>query len=147
MAYVAPRYATEAAILEGKWVCNRDSSLGPYLNNSPPPANARNYPNFCGQCVSFVTRICPTIPVATAAWRKGALVSEAQDILPGTAIATFDANGGYSGHAAIFVSKTALGINVLDQWITGAGKPIGPRLLRFNGHGVSNNGSMFHVID
>lgn len=147
MAYVASNYVALAAALSDTWVCSRASGLGSYEKASPPPDKVRHGPNFCGQCVSLVTRMCPTIPVATAAWKKGALVSTATDIAAGTAIATFGEDGSYSGHAAIFVSKTPAGINVIDQWITGAGKPVGPRLIRYNGHGVSNNGSLFHVID
>lgn len=37
-------------------------------------------------------------------------------IRPGTAIATFDSNGRYIGHAAIYLGQNAQGIQVIDQW-------------------------------
>ena len=103
--------------------------------------------NYCGQCVSFVTRVCPTVPTSTGAWRQGKQVKGDITIVPGTAIAAFDANGRYYGHAAIYEGQTPDGLNVVDQWVTGEGKPIGPRLLRFGARGVSNNGDLFYVID
>jgi len=65
----------------------------------------------------------------------------------GTAIATFDANGQYVGHAAIYVKQDAVGIHVYDQWITGAGKAVGARMIRWNGSGVSNRGDGFYVVE
>lgn len=38
------------------------------------------------------------------------------NLVPGTAIATFDANGHYNGHAAIYLGQDATGIKVVDQW-------------------------------
>ena len=37
-------------------------------------------------------------------------------IRPGTAIATFDENGRYNGHAAIYLGQDGNGVRVLDQW-------------------------------
>lgn len=68
-------------------------------------------------------------------------------IAEGTAIATFNQAGVYQGHAAIYVKQDDIGIHVYDQWITGAGKPIGPRVIRWNGSGVSNNGAGYYVIE
>jgi hypothetical protein len=34
-----------------------------------------------------------------------------------------------------------------DQWITGAGKAVGPRVIRWNGTGVSNRGDGFYVVE
>ena len=118
-----------------------------YSSWSLPPVDTRGYADFCGQCVSFVTRVCPTIPVATSQWKKGKQVKGDLGIVAGTAIATFDGNGRYFGHAAIYESQTPVGINVWDQGITGKGKPIGPRLIRWNGTGISNDGDGFHVVD
>jgi len=45
-------------------------------------------------------------------------------LVPGTAIATFNKNGDYTNdtngksHAAIYLGQNAVGIQVLDQWIT-----------------------------
>jgi hypothetical protein len=97
--------------------------------------------------VSYVATVCPTIPVNTAAWKKGTQVKGDKTILPGTAIATFDSNGKYSGHAAIYESQDPVGINVVDQWVTPPAKAIHKRQLRFGAHGNSNNGDNFFIID
>lgn len=144
MAYVSSNYKANAAAPYGHWVCTRTSPLGPF---AVEPDDKAGGPNFCGQCVSFVTRVCPTIPVNTGQWKKGRLVKGDATVAAGTAIATFNAAGTYSGHAAIYESQTAAGLNVVDQWVTRKGKPIGARTLRFGGHGVSNNGDLFHVVD
>jgi hypothetical protein len=145
MPYVSVDYFANPKAPLGKWVCTRTSTLGPYADE--PPTAKTHGPDFCGQCVSFVTTVCPTIPVATIAWKKGLQVKGAQTILPGTAIATFDNDGKYSGHAAIYESQTAIGINVVDQWVTPPSKAIHRRLLRFGAPGNSNNGDNFFVID
>jgi len=71
-----------------------------------------------------------------------------RNIVAGTVIATFDANGHYKGHAAIYVSQDATGILVYDQYVTPPSpKPVGPRVLRWGAKGNSNNGDNFHVVD
>jgi len=145
MPYVSSNYATNANAPVGKWVCTRTSSLGPYAAH--PAADERHDPDYCGQCVSYVTTVCPTIPVNTGSWSKGVPVKGNTTIAAGTAIATFNASGTYVGHAAIYVSQDKVGIQVYDQWITGAGKAVGPRTLRWGGAGVSNNGDGFHVVE
>lgn len=146
MPYVSTNYRSNAAAPFGQWVCNRISSLGPFAGK-PPKDKTGGPVNFCGQCVSFVTRVCTDIPVATGQWKKGALVKDNADIKPGTAIATFNSAGHYSGHAAIYESQSAAGINVVDQWVTGTGSPIHARTLRFGAHGVSNDGNGFYVVE
>ncbi|GGF19294.1 hypothetical protein GCM10011611_26500 [Aliidongia dinghuensis] len=145
MPYVSSNYANNPNAPLGKWVCTRISSNQPY--DAAPPANKTHNPDYCGQCVSFVTTVCPTIPVDTKRWKKGTLVKGDTKILAGTAIATFDSNGQYSGHAAIYESQTASGINVVDQWVTPPAKPIHRRTLKFGAHGNSNNGDNFYVIE
>jgi len=145
MAYIASNYASNASAPVGQWVCTRTSSLGPY--NAHPPQEQRHNPDFCGQCVSYVTTVCPTIPVNTGLWRKGVPVKGNTGLAEGTAIATFDADGHYVGHAAIYVKQDETGIHVYDQWITGAGKAVGHRVIKWNGTGVSNCGNGFHVVD
>jgi len=142
---VSANYTTHADAPMNEWVCTRTSLLGPY--KTIPAATQRKTPDFCGQCVSFVTTVCPTIPVATGKWKKGAAVKGQTTLAKGTAIATFNKDGVYSGHAAIYDSQDDKGIHVYDQWVTGAGKAVGPRLIKWNGTGVSNNGAGFHVID
>lgn len=145
MPFVSPNYATNANAPEGRWVCTRTSSLGPY--SAHPAADQRHNPDFCGQCVSYVTTVCPTIPVNTGKWTKGAPIKGNATIAEGTAIATFDQNGVYVGHAAIYVKQDAVGIHVYDQWITGTGKAVGPRTIRWDGSGVSNRGDGFYVVE
>lgn len=145
MPFVSSNYKTHPFAPAGQWVCTRSSNLGPYAAH--PVASTRGNPDYCGQCVSFVTTVCPTIPVSTGKWKRGAAVKDNENIVEGTAIATFDAKGQYHGHAAIYVSQDKDGIQVYDQWITGAGKAIGQRLIKWNGVGVSNNGSGFYVVE
>jgi hypothetical protein len=106
----------------------------------------QNYPNFCGQCVSFVTTACPTIPVSTQAWKKGKLVKGNTSVASGTAIATFNGPQ-YHGHAAIYESQDNTGLNVVDQWVTPPAHCIHRRKLHFGASGLANNGDNFYVID
>jgi hypothetical protein len=145
MPFVAANYLTHPKAPLGRWVCTRISAIAPFL--TPPPPDKSSGPNFCGQCVSYVTTVCSTLPVSTAVWKKGVPVNGTADIRSGTAIATFDAAGHYSGHAAIFESQTLIGINVVDQWVTEPPKGIHKRMLRFGAHGNSNNGDNFFVIE
>jgi hypothetical protein len=67
-----------------------------------------------GECV-------PLVQAATGApdsthWRPGDLVKGNANIRPGTAIATFDRNGRYVGHAAIYLGQDEHDIQVIDQW-------------------------------
>jgi hypothetical protein len=145
MAFVALKYKNSDKAPEGSWVSSRASTIGP--SKSKPALDQQGSPDFCGQCVSYVTRVCDSIPVGTSAWKKGGPVKGNAAIVEGTAIATFDNAGKYKGHAAIYVSQTDKGINVYDQWVTGVGKAIGPRLIRWDGVGVSNNGQGYYVIE
>ncbi|MEE3626115.1 BPSL0067 family protein [Nitrospirillum sp. BR 11752] len=146
MPFVAIGYTANPKAPVGKWVCTRTSALGPYDNK--PPEETRHSPDFCGQCVSFVTQVCPSLPVSTALWRKGAAVKNNATILPGTVIATFDDQGRYYGHAAIYERQDGRGIYVYDQWITGhIPQPVAPRGIRWDGHGISNRGDGFFVVE
>lgn len=145
MSYVSTNYTTHADAPLDKWVCTRTSNLGPF--SAHPPQTLRGDPDYCGQCVSYVTTVCPTLPVKTSEWKRGSTVKDNPAIIEGTAIATFNGKGHYTGHAAIYVSQDHQGIHVYDQWITGAGKPVGPRLVKWNGVGTSNNGHGFYVIE
>jgi hypothetical protein len=102
-----------------------------------------------GECVAYV-KATARAP-ATSQWRRGKIVKGAMDIAEGTAIATFDPKGHYENvsgksHAAIYVSQDANGIQVYDQW---RAHPVAMRTIRFNnpGHGGSNDGDAFYVID
>jgi hypothetical protein len=149
MAYVSSNYRSyiKAGTSDdpGQWVCTRTSSKGPFVTE--PPDDDTDGPDFCGQCVSFVTTVCPEIPVDTRRWKKGGPVKGDTKISAGTAIATFDKNGKYSGHAAIYERQSPGGIDVVDQWVTEPAKPIHRRTLRYTGHGISNNGNNFFVVE
>lgn len=120
-------------------------------------ANAQSYEKQSvgdGQCVAFV-RAASGAP-HTSAWKQGKLVKTVSTIFPGTAIATFDQNGKYgsredgTSHAAVFIRKSAIGIVVLDQWITnGKAQPVHERTIRFNnsiGKKI-NNGDEYYVVE
>ena len=111
---------------EGKWTCAPTSPLDPFTE--APPASKTTGLNLCGQCVSYVKKVCPN--------------------LPGTVVATFNSLKKYEGHAAIYVSQSKLGgILVYDQWVTPPSpKAVGPRTLRWGAKGRSNNGDNFYVV-
>lgn len=125
MPYVSQNYDNNPAAPLGKWV-----GAAPYY----------------GQCVSYVKAVVPGLP-QTSLWKKGALVKLNAVVKPGTVIATFDVKGHYFGHAAIYESQTADGLNVVDQWITPPAQPVHRRMLRFGAHGNSNNGDNFFVVE
>jgi len=86
-------------------------------------ANGQQHYGESNQCVAAVKQFCraPQTPL----WSKGIQVKGNRNIQPGTAIATFTApNGGYRGHAAIYMGQDNSGIQVLDQWV---GRPFQPR--------------------
>jgi hypothetical protein len=145
MPFVSASYKTNIKAPVGQWACTRTSSLEPF--SSHPPAGTRSNPDCCGQCVSFITTACPSLPASTLQWKMGRQVRGNTAIVDGTVIATFNTLNHYHGHAPIHVRQDHVGICVYDQWITGAGKGIGPRLIKWNGHGVSNNGEGFHVVE
>ena len=104
-----------------------------------------------GNCVKFV-QAAAAVP-RTTEWRPGAWVRGNRTIPPGTAIATFEADGTYTpetgNHAAIYVSQDGTGIRVYDQWI---GQPVHQRVIRFEGGwgagsgSKSNDGKLFRVV-
>lgn len=146
MAYSAQDFRTNPDAPVGAWVCTRTSPRGPFT--SLPPEPYWHGPDFCGQCVSFVTRVCPDLPVSTSQWRKGRPVKGDTTIKEGTVIATFNGHDKDQGHAAIYVSQDNAGINVFDQWVFGAGpQPIHPRHIKWQGNGVPNTGDDFFVVE
>ena len=145
MAYVSMNYMSNPKAPIGKWVCAPTSSLGPFAE--APSGNQTKGTDLCGQCVSYVKKVCPSLP-ATGMWKKGGPVKTAKNVSLGTVIATFNASGKYEGHAAIYAGQTPAGINVYDKWVTAPSpKAIGPRLLRWGAHGNSNNGDNFYVVE
>jgi len=145
VAYISSNYKNNPDAPVGKWTCASTSKLKPF-DKEPSGADTKGL-DLCGQCVSYVKRVCPSLP-ATMFWRKGAQVKGSQTILAGTVIATFSAEGKYQGHAAIYVSQSPAGITVYDQYVTPPKpKAIGERVLSFGAHGNSNNGDNFYIVD
>lgn len=145
MPYVTASYKNHPSAPPGMWTCAPTSKRQP---SSEPPSSAQTKgPEFCGQCVSYVKQVCPTLP-PTGSWKRGALVRGNTGILRGTVIATFSATGTYEGHAAIYDGQLTTGINVWDQWVTPpTPKSVGPRLLRWGAQGRANNGDNFYVVE
>lgn len=127
----------------------------PYLMNvnERDVLGPKKYVNSKGntECVEFVRQV--TGAPHTMLWKRGMGVKDARigSIPRGTAIATFDDSGKYpvdgqGKHAAIFLGKSAEGIQVLDQW--NAQGQVLPRTIRFYHLGKrSNNGDTFYVIE
>ena len=145
MAFVAQNYANNSQAPVGKWTCAPSSRL-PSFTQAPIGTQTKGA-DLCGPCVSYVKKVCPTLLV-TSSWKKGAAVRENAAIAAGTVIATFNAAGKYEGHAAIYVSQSAAGVSVYDQYVTPPNpKAIGPRTLRWGAPGRSNNGDNFYVVE
>ena len=123
----------------------------PYVATNTKPYETQSVGD--GQCVAFV-RAASAAPPATT-WKRGGLVKSTDAIVEGTAIATFDSNEKYGSrkdgtcHAAIFIRKSAIGIVVLDQWITnGKRQPVHERTIRFGSVGKKiNNGDEYYVVE
>lgn len=143
MSYVSRNYKNAAHAPSGMWVCAPGSTNGPYQD--PFPAALEGPPHYCGGCVSYVKRVCPSLP-ETSVWRKGASVKGNGHIVEGTVVATFDRYGHFHGHAAIYVSQGPAGVTVYDQYAHPR-KPIGPRVLRWDHASDLNNGDRFHVVE
>jgi hypothetical protein len=104
-----------------------------------------------GHAIKFVQ--AATGAPNTSKWLPGPWVRGNKSILPGTAIATFEADGTFTpkrgNHAAIYISQDAFGIWVYDQWRE---QPVHKRLIRFEGGrgpGLkyrSNDGILYRVI-
>ena len=99
-----------------------------------------------GGCAALVQHYgCNSVPF----WSEGAPVKGNQLIKEGTCVATFE-NGIYpnretGNHAAIYISQTAGGVRVYDQY---TGKSPGERMMKFllNRTNPSNNGNCLSVI-
>jgi len=119
----------------------------PYIANDYAHRSMRSAVG-SGQCVALVQEWAgaPT----TSSWRQGTRVKGNGALISrGTAIATF-VNGVYpnhahGNHAAIFIDEVpGVGIKVIDQW---SGQVPHERTIRYGGHGGSNDGDGFFVIE
>jgi len=114
-----------------------------------------------GQCVAYVQAAAMT--GQTRRWSRGELVQGAK-LAIGTAIATFDDNGKYisdthgQSHAAIYMGQDAVGIQVLDQWVSKTKDkkgvislivtPVHPRTIYFrNAKAAVDDGRNYYVIE
>ena len=101
-----------------------------------------------GECVALVQAAAGA--GHTSGWRAGAQVKDAGHIARGTAIATFFngiyPNNAHGNHAAIYLSHSADGIRVIDQWNK---HKASERLIRYKAgdHDPSNDGDFFYVIE
>lgn len=108
-----------------------------------------------GHCVDLVRNANPDLPQSTK-WEEGDKIAGSGNppLKPGTAIATFDADGKYHGerstgqHAAIFLEYSTEnekpGMMVLDQW---RGQPPRVRFIPFDdGKKRQNNAGAYSVI-
>jgi hypothetical protein len=119
--------------------CEAKAKIGEWVSSGPDAGSKQ-----CAVAVKALAGAPETIR-----WRRGRQVKGDTTIRSGTAIATFPTVNGkhfnYKGHAAIYVSQTAFGIYVYDQWST---KPFGKRLIKFKCGGyVGDDGDAFHVIE
>jgi hypothetical protein len=145
VAYISTNYMNNPNAPVGKWTCSPTSDLAPF--KKVPAGDDTKGDKLCGQCVSYVKKVCPTCP-PTNSWKKGLPVKNNKSIVPGTVIATFNKSETYEGHAAIYISQNPVGINVYDQYVTPPSpKAVGPRTLRWGAHGNSNNGDNFYVVE
>ncbi|MCX7380261.1 MAG: BPSL0067 family protein [Alphaproteobacteria bacterium] len=90
---------------------------------APPPYIAANPGSFLGkpsvgdgECVALVKTASARPMPPTGDWRQGETVLGNTSLPIGTAIATFDANGRYLGHTAIYIGQDDNGLTVIDQW-------------------------------
>lgn len=131
-----------------------------YIANNPKTFVGKSVGN--GQCVAFA-RAAANIP-HTLSWKRGQLVKGNLGIRAGTAIATFDPSGQYGNHTdggshvAIYLGQDAIGIRVLDQWVShkrnGTGKsvavpqPVHERVIFFrHAPRPENDGSNYYVVE
>lgn len=90
---------------------------------APPPYIAANPGSFLGkpavgdgECVTLVKAASAHSMPPTPQWRQGEAVMGNTSLPIGTVIATFDANGRYLGHTAIYIGQDDNGLTVIDQW-------------------------------
>ena len=100
-----------------------------------------------GQCVALVQAWAHA--PSTATWHQGIKVKGNDHLIAkGTVIATFVdghyPNHSHGNHAAIYLGQDASGIQVIDQW---SGQGSHRRTIRWNGHGGSNDGDAFSVVE
>lgn len=121
-----------------------------------PLSHAANYVGKVvndGECASGVQQVFHDhygkwVLNLTKTWKAGAKVFGNKSVKPGTAIASFS-GGKYTGkgcHTAIFVSQSATGIKVYDQWKGKADKWSTRELTKVARNPNSNQADRFFVL-
>lgn len=121
----------------------------PFIDHEPQLHAGKAMGN--GHCVALLQLGGAKVP-HTSRWRPGGDVLGNYDLVPGTAIATFDSDGRYGNHtdgrshAALFLRHDQAGFWVVDQWV---GHPVAPRLIRDKqGQGLAcDDASRYDVIE
>ena len=127
------------------------SSQSPYVAHNPEQWDGRPSVG-TGECVPLVQQA--TGAPRSTQWRPGEQVQGNADIPQGAAIATFDGNGRYTGHAAIYLGQASHGIQVIDQWNSRQDRKIvsqhspQERTIRFNNlrGSVVDRDEEYHVV-
>ncbi|MBJ7314365.1 BPSL0067 family protein [Rugamonas sp. CCM 8940] len=107
------------------------------------------------QCVALVRHFTNAPP--TLSWRQGETVLGNKNLLPGTAIATFEHGRWPSlargNHSALYLGQVSDGIYVVDQWPNNGTDKIEKRFIRLKkryANGIyetpSDNAAAFSVI-
>jgi len=135
--------ASQCSGIGGAVTCNGpavEAGVGKCQNH--PSAYACGDGTTC-QCVAAIFNFCSK-GAPTSSWIQGEKVMNyCSSIAKYTAIATFTSGKYDSGHAAVFLSCSANGIQVYDQW---CGHPFSARLIRPGGSGYSNDSNNFYVV-
>ena len=108
------------------------------------------------QCVALVQHYAKAPHTST--WKQGSVVKGNLQITKGAAIATFVKgkypNMGHGNHAALYVSRDAGGIWVMDQWKSEKRPKVYKRYIQSKGKGrdgqyidPSNNADAFSIIE
>jgi len=116
---------------EGVYTCQTTNNIGKRIHENPSPTQHdckdTRGGNTCrgGQCVAYVKCSCTqngNYPPQTSCWKPGTKLTtsngQCNSAIPiGTAVATFESNGRYYGHAGAFMGcEGAYTIKLLDQW-------------------------------
>jgi len=121
-------------VSQGQYMCNTNVGarrIHETPNKTPFDCKDSNGGNTCrgGQCVAYVKCYCSRggkYPPPTSCWRPGTKLTtpdgKCNSKIPvGTAVATFQSNGKYLGHAGAFMGcEGAYTIKLYDQWCSRA---------------------------
>ncbi|WP_310531657.1 BPSL0067 family protein [Novosphingobium sp.] len=123
MPHISSNYKSASDAPIGKWCSAPTSKLKPV--SILPKGAVTDSPDYLGQCVSYVKRVCGSLTLTkTDKWKAGKKLQKGVSINSGTAIAWFNAKGKYNFHTAIFDSKDSKGIYVYEQYVIQGGKAL-----------------------